>query len=195
MKINKKLNLVMPLERDDGTTFHVHSTSISIDILNQYWELAGRTMAALYSRGFGMFAPRYALEMLLQLAKEDGGIDEQKQMQSVKRVEMGLLNEMKRLTNIFALGENGWELRAMDEATKNGLIDSEEAYEVLNAVVFFTFASRSHLKSQVKEWSGALNVWNAQMTYSGCTEYKNFLVTSTKVESTGETEKPPSAQS
>jgi hypothetical protein len=190
MKIDRKLNLVLPIIRDDGTQFFVHSTPISNDVFQQYWEIAGQTMNALYSRGFGMFAPRYACMMLLKIAKENGGTDPKRQAEEVQRVEQGFLAELHQRTNVFALGEKGWELRAFDEAKSSGLIDDDEAAEIDNAVVFFTLASRSHLKSQMEEVRGALSLWKARTELLDCTAFRKSLPTSTVGASTGETATP-----
>jgi hypothetical protein len=142
-------------------------------------------MNALYTRGFGMFAPRYACEMLKKIAGENGGATE------LARIEKGFLAEMRRLTNVFTLTDDkGWQMLPLHEAQAAYLIDEEEAAEIDNAVVFFTCASRSHLKSQMDEVRGALSLWNARTDWLGCTEFANSLRTLTVDASTGETASP-----
>lgn len=191
MKIDRRLNLVVPIERGNGAPqLLVHATPVSTDVFRQYWEVAGQTMSALYTRGFGPFAPRYACEMLRKIAKENGGARPDEQQQELLRVEQGFLAEMRRLTNVFALGEKGWEMVPLDDARRSGLIDEDEANEVDNAVVFFTVASRSHLKSQMGEVSGALSLWGARTELLDCMEFRRSLMTSTAAANSGEGAKP-----
>lgn len=190
MKIDRKLNLVVPITRDDGTQFFVHSTPVSADVLQQFWQFTGQTMNALYTRGFGMFAPRYACDMLKEIAKESAGSNEQKQAEELARVERGFLAEIRQRTNVFVPGDKGWEMRAFEEAKLSGIIDTDEADEVESACVFFTCALRAHIKSQLEEVRGALSLWNAQTTLLSCTEYKKSLPTSTVGASTGATATP-----
>lgn len=188
MRIDRKLNLVIPITRDDGTELFVHSAPLSSDVFNQYWEIAGKTMNALYTGGFGYFAPRFACNMLRKIAED--GVAQGKQPQEWARVERGFVSEIRQRTNVLALSDKGWELRAFDEAKTSGLIDESEADEIDNATVFFTLASRSHLKSQMEEVRGALSLWNARTELSSCTEFMKSLPTSTADASTGETATP-----
>jgi hypothetical protein len=128
--------------------------------------------------------------MLMEIAKEDGGDNAVAQAANVARVERGFIAEIRRLTNVFLLGEKGWEMVPLEDAKKSGMIDADEASEVDNAIVFFTCASRSHLKSQMAEVRGALAMWNARTESLSCTEFRNSLQTSTEAANTTKTATP-----
>lgn len=192
---NKHLNLVMEIERADKSKLFVHSAALPTAVFDQYWDLAGRTLNALYARDFGLYAQRFAKRMLLQVAREAGKKDPQKQEQEVTRAEQGFLAEIRRLTNVFALTDKGWKLVPFEDACREGLLDEAEADEVDNGIVFFTCASRIWLKSQRDELDGALSVLNARIDFLECTDFRNFLQMSIAAENSGETENPSSQKS
>jgi prophage DNA circulation protein len=187
MKIDKRLTLVVPIPRGEKELLYVHSTPVSVDVFRQYWEVVGQTMNALYSRGFGQFSPRFACEMLKKIAAENGGASAAGQAAELARVEKGFLAEIRRMTNVFALGDKGWAMVPLDDARKSGVIDEDEADEVDNAIVYFTCASRSHLKSQLEELRGALSLWSARIESLSCMEFKRSLQTSIEDVNTGVT--------
>lgn len=186
LKINRQLNLVIPIDRGSEPALFVHSTPVASSVFKQYWEVVGRTMNALYSRGFGFFAPRYAAPMLREMAQASAGTDSQLRAQALDRLEKGFIAELRRLTNVLVLGAKGWEMVPLEDARSMDLIDEEEFDEVETAVIFFTCASRSHLKSEQDKVHGALSMWNARAESLDCTAFRNFLATSSVTASTGE---------
>src|SRR5882724_8467841 len=179
---NKRLNLVMELSRLDGTKVFVHSAALPTEVFEQYWDLAGRTLNALYARDFGLYAQRFASKMLLKVARESGSKDPQRQEAEVTRAERGFLAEIRRLTNVFALTDKGWKLIPFEDASHDGTLDEAEIDEVDNGIVFFTCASRIWLKSQADELTGALSVLNARTDSLECTAFRSFLATLTEAE-------------
>lgn len=180
-KIDRKLHLVIPLPRGPNSLgLYVHSTPIDTNVFDQFWELSGRTMNSLMTGGFGFFAPQYAARVLRKAAKD---------AKDEARVEQGLLAEIRRLTNVFTLIEGkGWSLVPLDEARSTGLISREEFEEIENALVFFTFASRSYPRSMQSVVSEALDLCNARTEWLDCMAFKNSLPTSIRDENTGEKE-------
>ena len=135
MKLNKALNLVIPVETDNGIIY-VHSTPISRAIFEQYFLVISKTFSGIFSHGLGALAgPRIAYLMLKQTAQELGMWEGQ------QGVEKGLINEIIRLSNIVITGENGWETIPLDTAIKHGKIDSDTLSEVEGELVFFTCIS------------------------------------------------------
>lgn len=186
MRITKNLNLVIPIDRDDGSQLFLHSTPIASDVFKQYWLLAGQTMNALYTKGVGLFAPRYACEMLHEVAKENAGPDPQRQAQEVDRAER-FVAEIRRMTNVFLLGKSGWEMRPLDDAKSASLIDADEAEEIDGALVFFTCGSRSHRKADQEQVNGALSLWGARIESLSCTDFRSSLPTSKEIANSGAT--------
>jgi hypothetical protein len=103
-------------------------------------------------------------------------------------VERGLMAEIHRLTNVLMPGRGGWETVPIHEAKERGFLDSSEASEVDACIVFFTLMSVMHKKTDLKEvLDGAMSLWGAQIELLNCTEYTNFLKTSTTAASSGAT--------
>ena len=181
MKIDRKLNLVIPIDRDDGSRIYVHSTPISLAVFEAHYLVMAKTFAAIYNEGLGVTAgPRVAAMTMKKIAENlgvwagEGG------------VESSLVNEMKRLTNVLAPGANGWETLPYGEAVKRGIIDEDEASEVENALAFFTIAYRLHRKTEREAiLNGASRLWGGEISSLGFTEFKASLPTSTPTVNTG----------
>jgi hypothetical protein len=95
--------------------------------------------------------------------------------------------EIYRLTNVVAVGENGWETMPFDVAKKRGVLGEDAAAEAENCIVYFICASSIHLRAEMAvALEGLSTLWDAQTTSSNCTEYMRSLPTSTVEESTGE---------
>ena len=60
MKINRALNLVIPIDSEKGQLF-VHSTPISREIFEQYFLVISKTFAAIFSEGLGAIAGTVAV--------------------------------------------------------------------------------------------------------------------------------------
>src|SRR3954465_11092498 len=94
LRIDKRLNLVIPIETSIGTVF-VHSCPIRREIFEKYFLIISKTFAAIYSEGLNVIAgPRVALMMLKQIAINANA------WEGNDGVESGLLNEIRRITNV-----------------------------------------------------------------------------------------------
>ncbi|HEY6927217.1 MAG TPA: hypothetical protein VI653_27320 [Steroidobacteraceae bacterium] len=186
MRIDKRLNLVIPVYRDDGSRLFVHSTPVSSDLFDTYWEPVGKAFSSIYSGGFGIIGgPRIAAKMLQKVATEMGRWD------GPKGVRMGLVAEAHRLTNVLVPREKGgWETVPFDDARKT-MLDKEDVSEIEGAIAFFTVVSLIHRRTEQAEvLAGAGGLWGAQTTSLDCTAFTNSLTTSTETESSGETQTP-----
>lgn len=181
MKIDKKLNLVVPVETENGSIF-VHSMPISREIFDKYVFIISKTLSVLYDEGLTVFAgPRVAATMLKNIAVERGI------WEGDEGVEKGLMNEIRRLTNIVSVGDQGWVTSQFYDAAKSGVIDAETIAEVEGNIVFFTCVSLMHKRKEVPELLQGMNeIWGTQNTSLNCTEWANSLPTSTAEESSGE---------
>jgi hypothetical protein len=178
VKLNRKLNLVMDVETDDGL-IHVHSVPISREVFEDNFLAISRAFTAVYTNGLGpVTGPRVAALLLKQEAQTLGVWD---------RTQQSLLAEIYRLTNIIAPGPSGWETMPFDVAKKRGILDDAAAAEVENCIVYFICASSIHLKAELTvAMEGLSTLWGAQTTLSNVTEYIRSLPTSTQEETTGE---------
>jgi hypothetical protein len=177
--LNKKLNLVIPVDTDKGKIW-IHSTPISKEIFESNYLLLTKTLADLYLNGIGpSFAPRIALLSLKDTAK---GMDE------TNDISANLIQEIYRLTNVLMPDPSGrWQTIPFVEVISKKFIDEQQLSEVENAIIYFIVASAVHLRSELQmAYLGLKNNWNAQTTLLSVTEYGNSLATSTTAVNTGE---------
>jgi len=184
MRIDRRLNLVIPLIQDEGEIY-IHSTPISREVFERYYQIISRAFTDIYIRGIGpamLAGPRTAALDIKRIAKEMNLEDD---------VQSGLFNEIRRLSNVIAPSkDSGWQTYPLQEAINNKTISADDLAEVENAISFFTVASCLHRKQELKDFlDGAVSLWGAQTTLFNCTEYAASLTTSTGGASSGET--PP----
>lgn len=186
MRIDKKLNLVYPLVRPDGGTIYVYSQPVPSEVFDVYWKPLGRVHTTIFTGGFGMASgPSIAHNILKEVCeqiKAMGTKDEED-------IERGLMNEILRLTLVLAqVPLRGWDQIPFQEAVSKNLLDSEEAREVQNALVFFTVNSLVPPKAnRATILEGALSMSGAEITSSTVMEYISSLQTSTEGANTGAT--------
>lgn len=178
MEINRKLNLVIGLDRPEGTAY-VHSTPVGRAVFDRYYLVMAKAFAEIYGNGLGPLAgPRVAALTLRDVAGQawDGP----------QGVEMGLMNEIRRLTNILAPTPDGWKMLPFTGALAAGLIDEDEESEVENALVFFTLSSVMHKKAVLPAVLGVMgSLWGSSTTLLPAMEYVNSLPTLTTAAASG----------
>lgn len=181
MKIDRKLNLVVPITREDGTTIHVHAMPISREVFERYFIVISKAFSAIYTEGLGYVAgPRVAAMLIKDIAQRN------KMWDGDDGVALGLVAEWRRLANMLVLGANGWEAVPFQEALDRGTIDADDASEVENAIAYFTVASSMHRKQELSAaFDGVSNLWGALTVSSSYTEYMSSLPTPTAPVSTG----------
>ena len=182
MRIDKRLNLVVPVFREDGSRMFVHSAPISSEVFENYFEIIGQVFTIIYTGGFNVFSgPRIAAMMLKKVAKERGI------WEGPEGVKLGLVAEINRLTNVMAIGKNGgWEMIPFEDAKNKGMLEPFEISEVEGAVTFFILVSCMHKRvSQAEILAGATKLWDARTESLNCTDYMSSLQTLTAVENSG----------
>lgn len=194
MKINKQLNLVVQVENDNGDIIHVHSTPLLRETFNQYFLVMSKAFSAIYGEGLGAISgPRIASRMLRHIAENLG------EWHGQQGVELGLMGEIRRLTNVLVPTANGWETMMYDDALTQELISAEDADEVEGIIVFFILNSALQRQQMKKTFIEAgARLWGAATTLLGLTEYRSFLSTSTEAATTNppaDSEQPEAATS
>ena len=184
MKIDRNLSLVMQVQTEGNGLVHIHSTSISRSVFEQFYLELGKVFSQCFDSinqaHLALSAPQLAYPALKLIAQKAGNWD------GAGGVKFGLINEIIRLTNVLVSTENGWETIPFDVAVKREILNEDEEAETLSSLVFFTAISKvapKDLKNSFLEMAGALRSW--EITLSECTEYMNGLPTLTKKESTG----------
>lgn len=176
MKIDKHLNLVIPIKTDNGLVY-IHSTPISRECFEQYFLVISKTFAAIHAEGLGSLAgPRIAYLMLKEIAT---------QMGKWKEIEHGLINEITRLSNAIMLTSAGWKTVPM-EVAKTELSD-DDFRDFQGYAVFFICVSAMHKKAMVEATMAAMSaLWDTLTTSLDCMEFADSFPISTETENTGE---------
>lgn len=179
VSINKKLNLVVPLETDAGKIW-VHSVPLSREVFEANFLVLTKTLSAIYVNGLGpAMAPRVAAMMLRDTAKE---------MEIEEQVQNNLILEIYRLSNVLLpQPTGGWQTVPFGEVKMKKMVDEDSLSEAENALVYFIVASAVHIKKELPmAYQGLKQIWNAQITPLNVTAFSNSLMTSTGDENTGE---------
>lgn len=176
IRIDKKLNLVIPIQDESGT-FYVHATPLSHIVFERYYKVLARTFTVIVSMYSEVSGPRVALMTLREVAENIGMKDD---------VEQGLIPEIRRSTNMLVPTDHGWETVMFQQALDRKMLSEEDVSEVENALTFFTVYSAMLKRQQrVELLDGAARMWGASVTSLSVSEYGASLKTSIEVENTG----------
>lgn len=183
--INRKLHLVIPLKQESRTVY-VHSTPLDRSVMDSFFLPIAKTFAAINAEGLGILAGPKVASRLLKAVSESLKIWDSDNPEDMT-VKSGVLAEIRRLTNVFVPGPEGWQMLPLEDAVKTRIIDADDAEGVENIIVFFTVNWLMHSKeARVGVMESAAELWDAQLVSSTCTEYRDSLRTSTPAESSGE---------
>ena len=189
MKLDRQLNLVIPIYGEDEKTVlcHVHSTPISREVFERYFVPIGQTFSQIFSLGFGQAGgPRVAMLLLKRIAQK------MEVWEGPEGVEAGLVAEIRRLTVVLALIDGAWRQVPLHVAVERGILDEEDRGEVENAIVFFIAVSAMLRRKERREMlDEALNLWGARTSSSTSTEFAASLPTSTATGSSGKRRPAP----
>jgi hypothetical protein len=184
MNIDRALNLVMAVERDDGAKIHVHAQPIPLAIFNENALLLGKTFSTIYGQGLTWNAgPRVAALIMRETAVSLMGQD------SGNAAADRLMAEIHRLTTVIVPSErarDGYETMLFDEAVKKGFMDEEDQSEIDSGLVFFSLAWRMHPKAERRPIvTSAARLWGGLTTSSNVMDFVASLRMSTEKESSG----------
>lgn len=202
MKINRKLNLVIPILGDpiveknedgsvkvdangnpvekDNVVGYVHAEPISKETFDAHYLVIAKTFGAIYGEGLGYsVGPRIAGRLLRTVATNMGAWD------GPDGVEASLLRDVFQRANYVKA--NG-EIVPFEEAVVKKMLDEEDLSEVTNSLAFFTLASSMHLRADLPAvLAGAARFWGGRTTSSNSTEFAASLRTSNAGANTGAT--------
>jgi hypothetical protein len=188
--INRQLNLVIPIIREDETTVYIHSTPIRAETFEFYHMVLAKTWSGFIQNGLDpRSAPSVAALVLKETSKATpriGGVSWWDGNDGVGG-DAGLLAEVIRLSNaIVPSKDNGWSSIPLQMAIDQNLITSEEKSEVMNLVSFFTVASSMPPRvDREKIVRGMAAMYELLTTYSNSTEFANSLKMSTQDDTSG----------
>ena len=182
MKLNRQLNLVIPVHAEDGETVraYVHSVPISSEVYTMHWRVLSRTFSDIITSGLMPVGARVAAKMLEDVSRDLATGDGTQETRST------LLPEIHRLTNVIVSGEKGWSTLPLEDAVKTGALDKSDADEIEGTLVFFTVGSHLFMRANRAELlTGAVGSWGGRIVSSDCTAFLNSLQTSTSAASSG----------
>lgn len=180
MEINRKLDLVIPIERGD-TKIYVHGTAISREVFEANVLVISKTFATIWEQGLRhTVGPRVAAVLLKKVA-QDMGVWE-----GEGGTEQSLMAEIRRLSNVVRPGPKGWDIITLQEAIDTKYLSEDEIAEAEGQLVFFTLESCLRPKSQLAGFLGPMTrFWGSRITSQSFTEFVDSLPTSTPAANTG----------
>lgn len=186
MRIDKHLNLVVPVYDDDGKTVvaYAHSTPLAAEFVDRHFLLLAQTFAAVFNQGLGRAAgPAVAMRLLRQIAVNTKSWDNADGSQGDAQA---LVAEIRRLTTVLVPADGGWQQVPLEVAVDRKVLSAEDRAEVENAVVFFIASYATLPRNQRREMlEAAVELWGAQLTSSTATDFVSSLKTSTAAVNTG----------
>ncbi|PJR10621.1 hypothetical protein CDD79_06960 [Raoultella ornithinolytica] len=177
MKIDKKLNLVTNITRDDGSIVYLHVTPFPYEVVEENCILLGNLFTKFISQVGGLGAARVAAMMLRQSLKAE--------IDSGRQAGPTLVDEIQRLTVVIHNDGGQWKTVPLEVAFKQGIIDPDEYREVEGEVVFFMVSSAIQKASLLAPTVGTvIKMYDGQLTSSSVTAYRDSLQTSKPVTDT-----------
>lgn len=178
MNIDRKLNLVIPVDHADGQVYYVHVRPLLRIVFEQNYKLIGKVFNQLYTEGLGISNARVAFLALKSVAEEEGNLD---------KITRGLIAEMHRSVMVLAPNTDGlYDSIPWPEAIAKNLLDEDDVAEVDNVVTFFMVLCCMHRKSELPVALDLLaGMYQAQLSSLMPTAFASSLKTSTTTEPTG----------
>lgn len=132
-RIDERLNLIIPVDRYDGTTIHIHATPIGREVFQKYFLVMAKAFAAIWADGLNNISgPRVAALMLREIAVNMGI------WEGPEGVNLGLMSEIKRLANVIAPAAGRWDIVPLDQAIQAKMVDDDDVDEIVGNLVFFS---------------------------------------------------------
>jgi len=186
MKIDKNLNLVVPVESNEGKAYF-HSTPIHREVFQRYHFVMCAAFTKLLQSGMELTGAKIAAYTLEETARE------MNKWEGATGIEKGLMEEIARLTNVLILGENGWEMLPVGVALQRGFIEDDDWSEAKQRIVFFTLVSAMTRMAVRNDLLMIMNEsWQTQTTSSGCMEFIASLPTLSEIETLSKPKKQSS---
>lgn len=171
MRIDEQLNLVLPVERENGQTVWVHAAPISRETFQQHYLVLAKVYSGIFNEGLHITSgPQIAAIMLRDVAQR------MNVWEGPGGVEQSLLGEIKRLANVVIPGPQRPEYLPLEMAIQRGIIDREDADQIEGVLTFFTVVWRLlPRRDRQTVIRGAASVWDASITSQPLTAFAASL--------------------
>lgn len=171
MKIDKKLNLVCSISRDDGSLIYVHTSPFPYEVVEEHCLMLGSLFTSFIAQVGGLGAARVAAMMLRKKIKKEQEVTGQDGP--------NIVDEIQRQTTVIFNDNGQWKSVPLDSAMKQGIISADEFREVEGEIVFFMVSSAIQKPELIKPTVGSvLGMFGGQLTLSTATEWRGSLLTS-----------------
>lgn len=192
VKIDKKLNLVTNITREDGSIVYLHVTPFPYEVVEEHCLLLGNLFTNFISQVGGLGAARVAAMMLRKkLQREQELRDEANQQAQQAQQVPTIVDEIQRLTSVVWNDGGTWKTTSFDAAMKQGIISPDEYREVEGEVVFFMVSSAIQKAHLIAPTVGSvIGMFGGQLVSSSVTAFRDSLLTSNPPTDI----QPPSAQ-
>lgn len=171
MKIDKKLNLVCTVSRDDGTLVYVHTSPFPYEVVEEHCLMLGSLFTSFIAQVGGLGAARVAAMMLRKKIKQEQAVTGQ--------TGPNIVDEIQRQTTVIFNDNGQWKSTPLVAAMKAGIISADEFREVEGEIVFFMVSSAIQKPELIKPTVGSvIGMFGGQLTLSSATEWRDSLSTS-----------------
>ncbi|MGY9371882.1 hypothetical protein [Citrobacter pasteurii] len=186
MKIDKKLNLVTNITRDDGSIVYLHVTPFPYEVVEEHCLLLGNLFTNFISQVGGLGAARVAAMMLRKKLKREQELrdeanqpDHQSQQAQQTQQTPTIVDEIQRLTSVVWNDGGTWKTTSFDSAMKQGIISPDEYREVEGEVVFFMVTSAIQKAHLIAPTAGSvIGMFGGQLVSLSVTAFRDSLLKS-----------------
>ncbi|ELN9580805.1 hypothetical protein R0D63_003607 [Enterobacter roggenkampii] len=180
MKIDKKLNLVTNITREDGSIVYLHVTPFPYEVVEEHCLLLGNLFTNFISQVGGLGSARVAAMMLRKkLKREQELMDEANQQAQQAQQAPNIVDEIQRLTSVVWNDCGAWKTASFEVAMKQGIISPDEYREVEGEVVFFMVTSAIQKAHLIAPTVGSvIGMFGGQLVSSSVTAFRDSLQTS-----------------
>lgn len=180
VKIDKKLNLVTNITREDGSIVYLHVTPFPYEVVEEHCLLLGNLFTNFISQVGGLGAARVAAMMLRKkLKREQELMDEANQQAQQAQQAPTIVDEIQRLTSVVWNDGGTWKTASFEVAMKQGIISPDEYREVEGEVVFFMVSSAIQKAHLIAPTVGSvIGMFGGQLVSSSVTAFRDSLLTS-----------------
>ena len=180
VKIDKKLNMVTNITREDGSIVYLHVTPFPYEVVEEHCLLLGNLFTNFISQVGGLGAARVAAMMLRKkLQREQELRDEANQQAQQAQQAPTIVDEIQRLTSVVWNDGGAWKTASFEVAMKQGIISPDEYREVEGEVVFFMVTSAIQKAHLIAPTVGSvIGMFGGQLVSSSVTAFRDSLQTS-----------------
>ncbi|WP_336195082.1 hypothetical protein [Hafnia paralvei] len=171
VKIDKKLNFVSTIMRDDGSIVYLHVVPFPYEIVEQNCVLLGNLFNNFFTLVGSTGAPRVAAMMLRNALKSRYEDDAPKAPT--------IVDDIQRLTTVIWKDNGVWKPVTLDVALRQEIITEDEYREIEGEIVFFMVSSAIQKANLIAPTVGsALQMYSGQLVSLSATAYRDSLPTS-----------------